>query len=230
MSKEDFVKEVTQLPGVGKATAEKLYDAGFTSMEKLRTVSEADLEAAGITGKAAQAVLQGVKEAGTAAPAEAITVKSGKGAEAVEIVESTTQAYRVKIKPQLTPELEALLHARRIKYAREPAFKKYQWWYKDALSRKDAWRRPKGALNKQRRGFNYRPARVKVGYGKPVATRGLHPSGFEEVLVHNVKELQTVDAKTQAARIGGTVGGRKRAEIEAAAAAAGIRILNPRGS
>ena len=88
------------------------------------------------------------------------------------------------------------------------------------------WRKPDGITSKMRRNFKYRPKRVKVGFRGPRKTRGLHPSGFEEVLVYNVKDLEGLDPKTQAARIGGTVGTRKRMEIQKRAEELDIRILN----
>jgi large subunit ribosomal protein L32e len=57
--------------------------------------------------------------------------------------------------------------------------------------------------------------------------RGLHPSGFEEVRVHNVDDLEGVDGDTQAVRIGSTVGARKRERIEEEAEDREIRVLNP---
>jgi hypothetical protein len=70
------------------------------------------------------------------------------------------------------------------------------------------------------------PAPVKVGYRGPRIARGLHPSGFKEVLVHNVDELKEIDVKTQAARIAHTVGRRKKAKILAEAKKRKIIILN----
>lgn len=67
---------------------------------------------------------------------------------------------------------------------------------------------------------------VEIGYGGPALVRGLHPSGFEEVMVYNVDGLENIDPKTQAARIGGTVGVRKRIDIENRAKELGIRVLN----
>ena len=72
----------------------------------------------------------------------------------------------------------------------------------------------------------YRPSKVRVGYRGPKEVRGLHSSGFEEVLVYNVNDLETVDPKTQAARIGGSVGTKKRLDIEKKAEELEIRILN----
>jgi large subunit ribosomal protein L32e len=57
--------------------------------------------------------------------------------------------------------------------------------------------------------------------------RGLHPSGFEEVRVHNVDDLAGVDGDVQAVRIASKVGGRKRELIEDECEDREIRVLNP---
>ncbi|MFC6724765.1 eL32 family ribosomal protein, partial [Halobium palmae] len=54
-----------------------------------------------------------------------------------------------------------------------------------------------------------------------------HPSGFEEVRVHNTGDLDGVDPDTQAVRIAGGVGGRKRERIEDECEDREIRVLNP---
>ncbi len=68
---------------------------------------------------------------------------------------------------------------------------------------------------------------MQVGYGSPKAVRGLHPSGFEEVMVRNPDDLQPIDPSYQAARIARTVGVRKRLMIEEVAKSREIKILNP---
>ena len=239
MTKDEFVEKVSKLPGVGKKKAEALYDAGYETIEKLEAATLEDLQKVeGIGPAIAKAIQEGLAEAETPADkvevVEAAPKTKGKAAKAekkkaeekVEVVEAE-EAYRVKIKPELPEDLTRLLAVRRMRASQEPAFARYHSWYRIAVG--DAWRAPKGTLSKQRRGFKYRPPRVKVGYGKPSATRGLHPTGFEEVLVHNVDELSLIDdPKTQAARIGGTVGKRKAKMIQEAAAEKSIRILNPR--
>lgn len=65
-----------------------------------------------------------------------------------------------------------------------------------------------------------------MGYKGPKAARGLHPSGYREVLVHNAKEVSAVDPKSEAARIAHTVGKRKRAQIIAEAKKRKVFILN----
>jgi len=66
-----------------------------------------------------------------------------------------------------------------------------------------------------------------VGWRGPTEVRGLHPSGMEEVIVWNTRDIENVNPQTQVARIGETVGGRKREAIKAKAEELNIRILNP---
>jgi large subunit ribosomal protein L32e len=116
------------------------------------------------------------------------------------------------------------------KKAVQPAFRRHEWWrYKRLGGKHASWRLPRGIHSKTRRHWGYRPPVVSIGYRGPVEVRGLHPSGFEEVLVHNPSDLAKVNKEVQAARVGGTVGGRKAKLIEAEAAKLGIRVLNPRG-
>ena len=108
---------------------------------------------------------------------------------------------------------------------KRPKFSKFESWR--LVRVKDYWRRPTGIDNKMRQKRKGWPKSVKVGYGSPKAVRGLHPSGFEEVAVFNVGDLTIVDPETQVARIGGSVGARKRTAIVAEAVNLGIRVLNP---
>ena len=47
-------------------------------------------------------------------------------------------------------------------------------------------------------------------------------------MVHNSGDLEAIDPETQAARVGATVGGRKRENIHSRADELGIRVLNRR--
>ena len=77
--------------------------------------------------------------------------------------------------------------------------------------------------------LKYRPSKVRIGYRGPKEVRGLHPSGFEEVMIFNVADLKKIDPNKQAIRIGGTVGTKKRLEIAKKANELEIRILNMKG-
>ena len=150
-----------------------------------------------------------------------------KAAPAATKTEQADAPYAANAKPKLDDDQKSALGIRRMKNAARPAFRRHEWWRYKKLGGKHApWRVPSGIHSKVRRHFKYRPPVVSIGYGGPAAVRGLHPSGFAEVLVYNEADLAKVDKATQAARIGGTVGGRKQKLLVAAADKAGIRVLN----
>jgi large subunit ribosomal protein L32e len=116
------------------------------------------------------------------------------------------------------------LKARKRAKAKKPEFARSESWR--YLKLKENWRRPRGLDNKMRRKIKGWPPTVSVGYKGPKVARGLHPSGYREVLVHNAKEISGVDPNTQAARIAHTVGKKKRAQIIAAAKERNVVVLN----
>tara|TARA_B100000287_G_C20498594_1_gene728159 strand:- start:91 stop:726 length:636 start_codon:yes stop_codon:yes gene_type:complete len=130
-------------------------------------------------------------------------------------------------KPVLSEDMKAALALRAAQKKGTPSFRRTEWFRYKRLSR-SGWRKPHGMDNKQRRNFKYRGSLVRIGHGKVNAASGLHPSGFEEVMVHNPSDLDGMDAETQAARVGATVGGRKRENIHSRADELGIRVLNRR--
>jgi len=128
------------------------------------------------------------------------------------------------MKEQNAALMEKALRIRAKLKKKKPDFVRQESWRYDRL--KENWRRPKGIDNKMRRKIKGWPSTVNIGYRGPKASRGLHPSGYEEVLIHNVKELKNVDPKTQAVRIAHTVGGRTKAQILAEARKKKIIVLN----
>ena len=116
------------------------------------------------------------------------------------------------------------LKARKRAKNKKPAFVRPESWRYMKL--KENWRRPRGLDNKMRRKIKGWPPSVSVGYKGPKVARGLHPSGYKEVLVHNAKELSSIDPKTEAARIAHTVGKKKRTQILAEAKKLKVSILN----
>ncbi|WAC05500.1 MAG: 50S ribosomal protein L32e [Methanoregula sp.] len=123
----------------------------------------------------------------------------------------------------MADEIRRLIQVRTQKGAR---FKRDGFGKKSQLS--DSWRKPRGQHNKQREQKKAKGNLPKPGFGSPVAVRGMHPSGFYEVLVHSTDDLEGLDAKTQAVRIAAKVGNRKRAGIQEKALSAGLKILNAR--
>jgi len=119
---------------------------------------------------------------------------------------------------------EELLAARKKVAEKRPKFIRQESWRYDRLA--ENWRKPKGKDNKMRKQKSGMPAIVKVGYRGPRIARGLHPSGYTDNVVHNAAELAKLDPKKDAARIGHTVGKRKRIEMIAKATELGIKVLN----
>lgn len=167
---------------------------------------------------------EAVKEA-PEAEAEPEAAEEEAPAEA-EAEEEEEKAYTPKLKPQLDPALRRALHLRREIAQRRPSFLRQEWFRYKRLGLK--WRKPQGQHTKLRRHLGYRPNVPSIGYRGPKAVRGLHPSGFREVLVHTAHDLEHVDPKVEAVRIAAAVGMRRRLEIQAAADERGIRVLNRR--
>jgi len=147
-----------------------------------------------------------------------------KKAPAKATEEEAEPEYVVKIKPKLDPRTRALLRLRAEKTAQRPSFRRQEWFRYDKFG--EEWRKPQGGQSKLRRHFGYRWNLPSIGYRGPREVRGYHPSGFQEVLVHNVRELEGVDPARQAVRIAHGVGTRKREIIEKACEERKLRVLN----
>lgn len=138
--------------------------------------------------------------------------------------EEAEEEYEPNLKPTLDPKIKRLLAVRAAKSAARPAFHRQEWFRYKKFG--DEWRKPQGGQSKLRRHFGYRWNLPSVGYRGPREVRGLHPSGFQEVLVHNERQIEGLDPKTQAVRVAHGVGTRKRELIEKAADDKGLRVLN----
>lgn len=228
MTKEEVLKEFESLKGVGKVKAKLLYDNGFDSLDALKKAKVKDLtKLKGITEKNAKEILDQAKEKTKKTVEKKDQEKlQGKKEDAVEIIEQQKGAYRSKIKPRLNEKEKEQLAIRRQIKKRTPYFLRDEGFRYKRIPKN--WRRPSGITSKLRINLKYRPSKVRVGFRSPTLVRGLHSSGFEEVMVHTVKELEKVDPKKQAVRIGGTVGTKKRLEIAKRADELDIRVLNMR--
>lgn len=108
-----------------------------------------------------------------------------------------------------------------------PAFVRQESWRYVRIH--PEWRKPKGVDNKVRRQDKGWPALVRVGFRGPVAARGLHPSGHYEKVVHRPTDLEGLVPGRDVARMGRTVGAKKRGLILERATELGIRVVNPTG-
>ena len=132
-----------------------------------------------------------------------------------------------KAKESDEDRMKCLVAKRKQVSENRPAFVRQESWRYARIH--PEWRRPKGKDNKMRRQDKGWPRLVRVGYGGPAASRGLHPSGHIEVVVHRTDDLAALVPGRDVARIGGTVGAKKRGAILERATELGIRVVNPTG-
>ncbi|NJD51280.1 MAG: 50S ribosomal protein L32e [Candidatus Methanoperedens sp.] len=210
----EAIKQLTTIDGVGKAKAKILYDAGFETIESVKNASEEEI--AGIKG-IGEKLGRKIK-----ASADQMVIEEEK-TETGEETAGKIEASPVTI--TLDTETKRLLNIRKKQKSKKPTFKQTDSHKKKKLA--DYWRKPDGIHNKTRYAKHGKCPLVEAGYGSPAAVRGLHPSGFEEIIVNNIKEVESLKTDRQAGRIGATVGARKRSIIEKKAAELGLKILNP---
>jgi large subunit ribosomal protein L32e len=225
----DEPQSLEDISGVGSSKADALEDAGFESVEDVQAASQDDLsEVEGIGNALAARIKADVGglevEEETEAEIEEEETEADEEAEAEEEVETELQPRGLVEKtPDLTEREQELLAQR--KRVGTPQFNRQDYHKKKRTP--TSWRRPRGQLSKQRRGIKGKGPKVEAGFRTPKAVRGKHPSGFEEVRVHNADDLDGVDGDREAVRIASKVGARKRERIEEQAEEQGIRVLNP---
>ncbi|MEF8784198.1 MAG: 50S ribosomal protein L32e [Haloarculaceae archaeon] len=223
-AEEEGPGELTDISGVGDPKAEALRAAGYETVADIRGASQDDLADVEDIGMALAARIKA--DVGDLEVAEEVEaeVEEEEVPEPEAEVETELQPRGLVDKtPDLDEEAERLLAQRRREG--KPQFNRQDYHKKTRVP--TSWRRPRGGLSKQRRGVKGKGDTVEAGFRTPTAVRGLHPSGFEEVRVHNTDDLEGVDGDLEAVRIASKVGGRKRERIEEVAEDRGIRVLNP---
>ncbi|MXR20285.1 50S ribosomal protein L32e [Halobacterium bonnevillei] len=222
----DTPEELVDISGVGPSKAEALEAAGYETVEDVQAASQGELaEIDGVGNALAARIKADVGGLEVEAETEAeVEEAEPEEAEAEEEVETELRPRGLTEKtPDLSDEEQRLLNERR--RVGKPQFNRQDYHKKKRTP--SSWRRPRGQLSKQRRGVKGKGDTVEAGFRTPEAIRGKHPSGFEEVRVHNTDDLDGIDPDTEAARIASKVGARKRERIEEQAEEAGIRVLNP---
>ncbi|QGX96339.1 50S ribosomal protein L32e [Haloplanus rallus] len=218
------IEEVEDIGGVGPSKAEALTDAGYESIEDLKAASQSELADIEGVGNALAARIKA--DVGGLEVSEETEAEVEEETEEAETEETETE-LRPRGHADKTPDLDAEAARALVQKRREsnPQFNRQDHHKKKRVD--PSWRKPRGNLSKQRRGIKGKGATVDAGYRSPTAARGLHPSGFEEVRVHNTDDLEGVDSDTEAVRIASGVGARKRERIEDVCEDRGIRVLNP---
>ena len=87
------------------------------------------------------------------------------------------------------------------------------------------WKKPRGKHSNVRLKKKSAAPMPNPGYRQPKEVRGLHPSGYEDVLVHNTSDLEELE-EGEAARIASKVGEKKREKIIEKADGEDIKVLN----
>ncbi len=241
MAKKDLIKELTDIKGIGEAKAKAIVENGFDSVEKIKKAKKAEFtKISGITDNIADKIIKNYKskevttkkqEKKEKEKPETETKKKEKEPKketkekpAEKPKEEKKKEIKKKKKPKLSSELKEEIEKRKEIKARSPKFLREEWFRYKRI--KKNWRRPDGITSKMRINKKYRPSRVRIGFRGPKKTRGLHSSGFEEIMVFNSNDLEKLNPDTQAARIGSSVGTKKRMDIEKKAEKLDIRILN----
>ena len=226
---EDDIQELEDISGVGPSKAEALREAGYESVEDVKAASQSELaEVEGVGNALAARIkadvggLEVKEEEETEAEVEDETEAEEEAPEEDVETELRPRGHADK-KPQLDDDTARALAQKHREG--KPQFNRQDYHKKKRTP--TSWRKPRGNLSKQRRGIKGKGPTVEAGYRTPKRARGLHPSGFEEVYVNNVDDLEGVDGDTQAVRIASKVGARKRERIEEVAEDREIRVLNP---
>jgi large subunit ribosomal protein L32e len=225
---DDEPQELEDISGVGPSKAEALRDAGYENVEDVKAASQSELaNVSGIGNALAARIKADVGGLEVADETEAEVEDETPAEEEAEADEDVETELRPRGHADKTPDLDEDRARALAQKHREgkPAFKRQDYHKKKRTP--ESWRKPRGNLSKTRRQMKNRGALVEAGYRSPKAARGLHPSGFEEVRVHNVDDLEGVDAATEAVRIASGVGARKRERIEEVCEDREIRVLNP---
>ncbi|GAB6861206.1 50S ribosomal protein L32e [Haloplanus litoreus] len=227
MSEDDEIQEIEDIGGVGPSKAEALAEAGYESIEDLKAASQSELaDTEGIGNALAARIKADVGGLEVTEETEAEVEEETEPEEPSEEAEAATER-RPRGHADKTPDLDDEAARALVQKRREgnPQFNRQDHHKKKRVD--PSWRKPRGNLSKQRRGIKGKGATVEAGYRSPSAARGLHPSGFEEVRVHNTDDLDGVDSATEAVRIASSVGARKRERIEDVCEDREIRVLNP---
>ncbi|OYR37980.1 50S ribosomal protein L32e [Halorubrum sp. Ib24] len=225
-----MAEELEDISGVGPSKADALREAGYETVEDVKAASQSELSEVDGVGNALAARIKadvGGLEVDEEADAEIEDETDEEEADEAAADEDVETELRPRGHAEKTPELDDETARALAQKHREgkPQFNRQDYHKKKRIP--TSWRKPRGGLSKQRRRMKAKGPVVEAGFRSPKASRDLHPSGFEEVRVHNTDDLEGVDGDTQAVRIASKVGGRKRELIEDEAEEREIRVLNP---
>lgn len=107
---------------------------------------------------------------------------------------------------------------------KRPSFRRVESWrYKRV---KDSWRKARGIDSKTREKRKSGVKSPTIGYRGPKKVRGLHPSGYIEVLIFTFDDLKNLNKNKHALKISGKLGAKKRIVLTEYCQRRGFKILN----
>lgn len=117
-----------------------------------------------------------------------------------------------------------LIELRKKMNRKRPSFRRVESWrYKRV---KDSWRKARGIDSKTRKKKKLGVKSPTIGYRGPKKVRGLHPSGYIEVRVTTLEDLQNLNKNKHVIKISSKLGARKRIALTDYCQKRGFKILN----
>ncbi|MFX1312863.1 MAG: 50S ribosomal protein L32e [Promethearchaeota archaeon] len=107
---------------------------------------------------------------------------------------------------------------------KRPKFRRVESWRYKKID--NSWRKARGIDSKTRKKKKSGIRSPSVGYRGPKKVRGLHPSGYEEVRITSINDLQNLNKKTHALKISSKLGAKKRIFLIDYCQKRGFKILN----
>ncbi|MFX1309633.1 MAG: 50S ribosomal protein L32e [Promethearchaeota archaeon] len=117
-----------------------------------------------------------------------------------------------------------LMELRKKMNQKRPSFRRVESWRYKRVN--NSWRKARGIDSKTRKKKKSGVKTPTVGYRTPKKVRGLHPSGYEEVRVNTMQDLNNLNKNRQAIRISSKLGSRKRVALIDYCQKRGFKILN----
>jgi large subunit ribosomal protein L32e len=121
-------------------------------------------------------------------------------------------------------EQKRLIELRKKMKKHRPSFRRVESWrYKRV---KSSWRKARGIDSKTRRKSKSGVKSPSVGYRSPKKIRGIHPSGYEEIRVFTIKDMDNLNKNKHALKISSRLGAKKRIVLIEMAQRKGFKVLN----
>ena len=121
-------------------------------------------------------------------------------------------------------EQKRLIELRKKINKKRPSFRRVESWRYVRVT--DSWRKARGIDSRTRIKSKSGVKSPSAGYRGPKKTRGLHPSGYEDVRVVTIDDLKNLNNKKQAIKIATTLGVKKRIRLIDYAQSRGFKVLN----